>query len=81
MKLHLDDTVIPLGTVRGFMYWWDEEETEEELDLDTEYCFLLDIKYPPLDYTGEIYWNEFSYNCYTQNSLTWSYDFYSMGNW
>jgi hypothetical protein len=89
MKLHLDDTVIPLGTVRGFMYWWDKEETEEELDLDTEFEFAIDIAYPPIKYTKEgiikelpeIVWSEMSYYKFTENSLRFSYDYYANGDW
>jgi hypothetical protein len=78
MRLKLEDIEIPLGTVKPFMSCWDSKWCGDN-DCGSE--FELEIAYPPIGYSGEIYWNEFSYRRYTDTSLTWTYDVYSCGEW
>ena len=59
---------------------WDEELAVDE-DLEDDPEFSNEIEYHPLEYVGEIHWNEMSFHKYTETSTTWHYDFYSQGNW
>jgi hypothetical protein len=80
MKLRLEpNVIIPLGVTKKFMGTWDEEQSTDEDSGEPE--FNAEIEYPPMNYSGEIYWNEMSYHRLTQTSLCWNYDLYSNGNW
>jgi hypothetical protein len=84
MRLQLEDIPVPLGTCSKFMKKWDEnllnDDDDSEDNPDNNQRFELEIKYPPLDYDGEIYWSEFSFHRYVETSLTWHYDIYSCEN-
>ena len=77
MRLKLVDIPLPLGICRKFLARWDENFLNDLGEEITD--FDLEIKYPPLDYDGEIFWNEFSYRKYRDTSLTWVYDEYADG--
>lgn len=78
MKL-AKEVVIPLGTCKRYMSHWDETLAVEDNENDSDEDFTTEIKYPPLEYDGEIYWNECSYRKYKDTSLTWVYDKYADG--
>ena len=71
------------GTIKKFMSRCDEQElTENDPDEGDDNSELaLEIKYPPLNYSGDFYWNEMSYHRLTQTTVCWNYDYYADGNW
>lgn len=80
MKL-AKEVVIPLGTCKRYMSHWDEVLAIENNENDNGEDFTMKIKYPPLNYNKDFYWNEMSYYKYTENSLTWNYSVYADGDW
>jgi hypothetical protein len=87
MKLKIEESVIvPLGVIKKFMSQCDELDFSDDDPDNSEFDpdnseFNHEIKYPPVNYNGDFYWNEMSYRRLTDTTLTWSYDFYSNGDW
>lgn len=77
MKLEAN-VVIPFGVIKKFLARYDEVFVGKEEEISD---FDLEIKYPPLEYTNDFYWNEMSYNRFTEGSLSYNYDEYSCGDW
>ena len=79
MRLKLEpDVSIPFGTVKRFMQRYDDLFIGKEEEISD---FEIPIKYPPVDYDGEIRWGEMSYNRFTDRTLSWNWDTYSCGEW
>jgi hypothetical protein len=82
MKLQLEyNVIVPLGVCKKFMSKWNDITTEEECTDDGEVELPIEIKYPPIDYSGDIYWNEMSYHRLKDKSTDYCYDLYSSNNW
>ena len=77
MKLE-PNVIIPFGTYRRCLQRYDEFFMGKEEEISD---FDIPIRFPPLGYSGEIYWSEMSYHKFTENSLSWNYDEYSCGDW
>jgi hypothetical protein len=79
MKLKLENIEVPLNTIKPFMSKWNACWCGDESCCDGD--FEIPIKYPPLEYDGDYFWDEMSYYRFRDTNLTWNYDLYSCGEW
>ena len=77
-RLKLENIEVPLGTIKPFMEAWDKDWCG---DNDCESDFELSVKYPPIDYDGEIVWEEMSYYQFKDTCTCYRYDYYANGSW